>query len=136
MKMENNHMHLKVLLPYKVFADVKNVTKVVVETNEGSYGFLPNRLDAVVALMPGIFTYQTKGGSEQIIAINEGIFVKEGLKIMVSVRNAVGGTDLGKLHELIEKEFEKLDESERVGRSIAAKLESGFMQSLEKFRRE
>lgn len=86
--------------------------------------------------MPGIFTYQTKGGSEQYIAINEGIFVKEGLKIMVSVRNAVGGTDLGKLHELIEKEFEKLDESERVGRSIAAKLESGFMQSLEKFRRE
>lgn len=39
--MENNHMHLKVLLPYKVFADVKNVTKVVVETNEGSYVFYP-----------------------------------------------------------------------------------------------
>ena len=129
-------MHLKVLLPYKVFADVKNVTKVVAETNEGSYGFLPNRLDGVAALMPSIFSYQTTGGSDQYIAIDAGILVKEGLNIMVSVRNAVGGTDLGKLHELIENEFEKLDESERIGRSIAAKLESGFMQSLEKFRRE
>jgi F-type H+-transporting ATPase subunit epsilon len=133
--MENNLIHFKVLLPYKVFVDLKNVTKVVAETNEGSYGFLPNRLDGVAALIPGIFTYQTTDGSDQYIAIDEGILVKQGLKIMVSVRNAVGGTDLGKLHELIENEFQKLDESERVGRSIAAKLESGFMQSLEKFRR-
>lgn len=134
--MKDNLMHLKVLLPYKVFADVKNVTNVVAETNEGSYGFLPNRLDGVAALMPGIFTYQTTDGNDQYIAIDEGILVKEGLNIMVSVRNAVGGTDLGKLYELIEKEFVKLNESEKIGHSIAAKLESGFIHSLEKFRRD
>lgn len=129
-------MNLKVLLPYKVFADVKNVTRVVAETNEGSYGFLPNRLDCVAALMPGIFTYETIAGGEQYIAIDEGVIVKEGLKVLVSVRNAVGGTDLGKLHELIEMEFVKLGESEKIAHSIAAKIESGFIHSLEKFRRE
>jgi F-type H+-transporting ATPase subunit epsilon len=134
--MENNIMNLKVLLPHMVFADVKNVIKVVAETNEGSYGFLPNRLDCVAVLMPGIFTYETTAGAEQYIAIDEGILVKEGLSVMVSVRNAVGRTDLGKLHELIEKEFVKLDESEKIGHSFAAKLESGFIHSLEKFRRE
>lgn len=134
--MENNRMNLKVLLPYKVYADVKNVTRVVAETNEGSYGFFPHRLDCVAALIPGIFTYETTEGREQYIAIDEGILVKEGLKVLISVRNAVGGTNLGKLHELIEKEFVKLDESEKIGHSIAAKLESGFIHSLEKFRRE
>jgi len=134
--MENNLMNLKVLLPYKVFADVKNVTRVVAETNEGYYGFLPHRLDCVTALIPSVFTYETTEGREQYIAIDEGILVKDGFKILVSVRNAVGGTDLGELHELIEKEFLKLDESEKTGRSIAAKLESGFIHSLEKFRRE
>lgn len=129
-------MNLKVLLPYKVFADVKNVTRVVAETNEGHYGFLPHRLDCVSALIPGIFTYETTEGRKQYIAIDEGILVKEGLSVMVSVRNAVGGTDLGKLHELIEKEFEKLDESKKTGHSIAVKLESGFIHSLEKFRRK
>lgn len=134
--MENNLMNLKVLLPYKVFADVKNVIKVLAETNEGSYGFLPHRLDCVAALLPGIFTYETTAGGEKYIAIDEGVLVKKGLEVLISVRNAVGGTDLGKLHELVEKEFVKLDESEKTGHSIAAKLESGFIHSLEKFRRE
>lgn len=134
--MENNLMNLKVLLPYKVFADVKNVTRVVAETNEGSHGFLPHRLDCVAALLPGIFTYETTAGGEQYIAIDEGVLVKEGSKVLVSVRNAVGGTDLGKLHELAEKEFVKLYESEKIVHSIVAKLESGFVHSLEKFRRE
>jgi F-type H+-transporting ATPase subunit epsilon len=48
------------------------------------------------------------------------------------VRNAFGGTDLGKLHEAVEKEFLKLDDSERDIRSVMAKLESGFISSLEK----
>lgn len=131
--MENNLMSLKVLLPYKIFADVKNVIHVVAETNEGSYGFLPHRLDCVVALLPSILSYQIIAGNNQYIAISEGIMIKEGMRVVVSVRNALGGTDLGKLHELIEKEFVKLNKNEKIGRSIAAKLESGFIHSLEKF---
>ena len=54
----------------------------------------------------------------------------------MSVRNAIGGADLGKLHELVEKEFIELDESEKNVRSVMAKMESGFIYNLEKFRKE
>jgi len=41
---------------------------------------------------------------------NEGVLVKTGLDVLVSVRRAIGGTDLGQLHAAVEKEFLTLDE--------------------------
>lgn len=129
-------MHLKILLPFKVFADINNVKRIVAETNNGSYGFLPQRLDCVAALIPGILTYETEAGSIHYIAIDEGILIKTGSLVSVSIRNAIGGVDLGMLHESVKKEFLDLDENERSSRSTMAKLESGFIHSLEKFHNE
>ena len=134
--MEQQLINLKVFLPFRVFAVVKNVSRVVVETNEGSYGLLPQRLDCVLALVPGIFTYETEEGGMHYLAVDEGLLVKAGTQVLMSVRNAFGGTDLGKLHETVEKEFMNLDESEKNVRSVMAKMESGFIHSLEKFRKE
>ena len=129
-------MDLKILLPYRVFADIKNVSRIVIETNEGSYGLLPQRLDCVAALAPGIFTYETIKGEVHYLAVDEGILVKAGAQVLVSVLNAIGGADLGKLHESVEKEFMNLDQSERNIRDVMTKMESGFIYSLEKFRKE
>lgn len=66
-------MNLKVLLPFKVFAEVKQVNRIVAETSEGFYGFLPQRMDCVLALVSGIFTYETE--SEGIhYSIDEELF--------------------------------------------------------------
>jgi F-type H+-transporting ATPase subunit epsilon len=124
-------MTLKILLPFRVFVVVKNVSQIVVETPEGSHGLLPQRLDCVAALTPGILTYET--GSVHFVAVDEGIMVKAGDEVLVSVRNAMGGVDLEKLHELVEKEFKQLDEREQNGRSVMAKLESRLMLQLGKF---
>ncbi|MBL0024264.1 MAG: F0F1 ATP synthase subunit epsilon [Saprospiraceae bacterium] len=129
-------MDLKILLPYRIFAEVKNVSRIVAETSEGSFGLLPQRLDCVAALVPGIFTYETTSESVHYLAVDEGILVKAGTQVLVSVRNAFGGTDLGKLHESVEKEFVKLDDSERDIRSAMAKMESGFLYFMEKFQKE
>ena len=45
-------MHLKVLLPFQVFAEKTDVSRLVVETRDGSFGLLPHRLDCVAALTP------------------------------------------------------------------------------------
>jgi len=129
-------MDLKILLPYRIFAEIKNVRSIVAETSEGSFGLLPQRLDCVAAIVPGIFTYETESKSKHYIAVDEGILVKAGKQVLVSVRNAFGGTDLGKLHESVKNEFVKLDNSERDIRSTMAKMESGFLYSLEKFKKE
>jgi len=127
-------MDLKILLPFRIFAEIKNVKSIVAETSEGSFGLLPQRLDCVAALVPCIFAYETETGGTRYLAIDEGIMVKTGGQVMVSVRNAFGGTDLGKLHESVEKEYMNLDDSEKKVRSVMAKMESDFIFNLEKIR--
>jgi len=129
-------MDLKILLPFRIFAEIKNVISIVAETSEGFFGLLPQRLDCVAALVPGIFTYETETKSIHYLAVDEGVLVKTGTQVLVSVRNAIGGADLGKLRESVENEFMKLDDSEKNVRSVMAKMESGFIYSLEKFRKE
>jgi len=129
-------MDLKILLPYRIFADIKNVRRIVAETNEGFFGILPQRLDCVAALVPGIFTYQTEKGETHYLAVDNGVLVKIETQVLVSVRNAIGGTDLGKLRESVEKEYVELDESEKNVRSVMAKMESGFIYSLQKFNKD
>jgi F-type H+-transporting ATPase subunit epsilon len=129
-------MDLKILLPYRIFAEIKNVSSIVAETCEGSFGMLPQRLDCVAAIVPGIFTYETASKSVHYLAVDEGILVKTGTQVKVSVRNALGGTDLGKLRKSVENEYKKLDDTERDMRAKMAKMESGFLYSLEKFKKE
>jgi F-type H+-transporting ATPase subunit epsilon len=129
-------MNLKVLLPFQVFAEKTGVSRIVAETCEGSFGLLPHRLDCVAALTPGILIYQTETEGEVFLAVDEGILVKAGTEVLVSVRRASGGTDLGQLHTLVEKEFLTLDEREKSVRSVMTKLESGFLSRLAAFHHE
>jgi F-type H+-transporting ATPase subunit epsilon len=119
-------MHLKILLPYEIFADETGVSRIVAETGEGSFGMLPHRLDCVAALAPGIFTYETEEDGTVYLAVDEGVLVKTGADVLVSVRHAIGGTDLGQLHEAVKREFLTLDEQERKSSHRVAKMESGF----------
>src|SRR5690554_2697999 len=128
-------MNLKILLPYGVFADIKNVKKIVVETTAGSYGMLPQRLDCIAALVPGILLYESESEGEKYIAVNDGILIKAGEKVSVSVRHAIGNAPLGKLKEMVKKEMLELDELEINARTVMAKLETGFLQSFQKLRK-
>ena len=121
-------MNLKVLLPFQIFTEQTSVTRIVAETREGSFGLLPHRLDCVAALVPGILIYQTKSGGEVLVAVDEGVLVKTGADVLVSVRRAIDGKDLGQLHAAVEKEFLTLDENEQSVRTAVTKLETGFLR--------
>ena len=129
-------MNLKILLPFQVFAEKTGVVRIVAETREGSFGLLPHRLDCVAALAPGILTYQNEGEGEVYVAVDEGVLVKAGLDVLVSVRDAIAGTDLGRLHEAVDREFVHLNEREQSVRSVMAKMESGFIRRLAEFHHE
>lgn len=123
-------MNLKVLLPFQIFAQKAGVSRIVAETREGSFGLLPQRLDCVAALAPGILTYQTEADGEVFVAVDEGVLVKTGPDVLVSVRHAISGTDLGKLRDAVQMQFLTLDEEERSVRSAVAKMETGFLRRL------
>ncbi|MGA7275611.1 MAG: F0F1 ATP synthase subunit epsilon [Candidatus Udaeobacter sp.] len=129
-------MKLKILLPFEVFAEKTGVSRIVAETREGSFGLLPHRLDCVAALAPGILTYETESDGEVFVAVDEGVLVKTGPDVLVSVRRALGGMDLGQLRGAVEKEFISLDEQQKNVRSVMAKLETGFLRRFAIFQHE
>ena len=129
-------MSLKVLLPFQIFAQETGVSRIVAETPAGSFGLLPHRLDCVAALAPGILTYETEAGDEVYLAVDHGVLVKTGQEVLVSVRRALRGPDLGRLRDSVEREFMALDESEKSLRSVVAKLEAGFLRRLASLQHE
>ncbi len=126
-------MDLKVLLPFQIFLEKKNVQQIVAQTLQGSFGLLPHRLDCVAALAPGILTYETEAEGEVYLAVDQGVLVKAGMEVLVSVRNAIGGTDLGQLHEAVKREFLEVGEQEKNVRLVLAKMESGFVRRFMEF---
>ena len=126
-------MNLKIFLPFQIFAEKKDVSRIVAEAREGAFGLLPQRLDCVMALEPGIFIYETEAEGEVYVAVDEGVLIKTGKEVLVSVRNAIIGTNLSQLREAVEKEFLTLDKSEEKIRSVMAKLESEFVSRLVEF---
>ena len=129
-------MNLRVLLPFQVFAVKTGVARIVAETQEGSFGVLPHRLDCVAALAPGILIYETEADGEVLVAVDEGSLVKTGQDVLVSVRRAVTGRDLAELRHAVEQEFATLDEHEQGARAVMAKLETGFLRRFASFEHE
>ena len=125
-------MNLKILLPFQVFAQATDVSRIIAETRAGSFGLLPNRLDCVAALVPGILIYDAKQGNTIYLAVDEGVLVKSGPDVLVSVRRAIGGT-LDELHDAVEGEFLRLDQREREVRAAIAKMEAGFIGRFVEF---
>jgi F-type H+-transporting ATPase subunit epsilon len=60
---------------------------------------------------------------------------KIGLQVLISVRNAIGGADLGQLRQAVEREFVALDEQEKSVRTAIAQLESGMIRRFAEFHR-
>ena len=110
--------------------------RIVAPTLQGFFGLLPHRLDCAAALAPGILTYETEAEGDIYLAVDEGVLVKSGMDVLVSVRNAIGGTDLDKLHQAVQQEFLSLDEEEKSVRSVLAKMESGFIHRFMEFQHE
>jgi F-type H+-transporting ATPase subunit epsilon len=61
-------MNLKILLPFRVFAEKTGVLRIVAGTRVGSFGLLPYRLDCVAALAPGILVFETEAEGEVCMA--------------------------------------------------------------------
>jgi F-type H+-transporting ATPase subunit epsilon len=120
-------MDLTVLLPTRILVSTQT-PKVIAEAENGAFCLLPRHVDFVAALAPGIFTYVDAGGNEQFMATDEGILVKRGREVLVSVRDAVVGPDLGQLRTTIAARFEHLDERERRARGALARLEADFVR--------
>lgn len=126
-------MNLKIQLPFQIFAEESGVLRIVAETREGAFGILPQRRDCAAALAAGIFTYETTQDGPVYLAVDEGVLVKVGPDVLVSVRNAIRGTSLSQLHETVKREFLTFGEQERDVRAAISRMEGSFIRQFVAF---
>ena len=120
-------MMLKILLPAEILIE-QEVKKIVAEAENGSFCLMPNHIDFVATLAPGLFTYERAEGGQEILAMDVGTLVKKGADVLVSTRNAVRAPDLGKLKQVVVQQYDILDEREKMVRSASAKLEASLIR--------
>ncbi|BBM85832.1 F0F1 ATP synthase subunit epsilon [Candidatus Uabimicrobium amorphum] len=127
--MQNSKLFLKVLLPTKVILQCEAI-KIIAEGKNGSFCLLPQHIDFVSALVPGILAVTDVDGKEQFVAVDEGILVKCSGNVFISTVNAVISNSLEELNTIIRENFQHLNEKEKSVRSAVAKLEAGFIKTF------
>ena len=68
-------MMLKILLPAEVML-TQEVKKIIAEAENGSFCLMPNHIDFVATLAPGIFTYEPAGGGQELLAMDVGMTIR------------------------------------------------------------
>ena len=124
-KKGDNPVKLKICHPSEIFMDTA-VNKVVAESPNGNFCILPRHIDTVMALVPGILAYFNDAGEELFLAINGGILVKQGDKVLIATRMAIKG-ELGTLRKKVKEFMDEVDEKERKTLSSLVRLEADFI---------
>lgn len=122
-------MTLKVMCLTELLVD-QPVRKVIAEGVGGAFCLLPQHVDYVAILPAGIFAFETVTREKNLFAIDEGVLVKQGLAVWVSVKNAVQGNDLNHLQQAVQAQFIQLDEQEKRAQSMLARLESSIVREF------
>jgi len=123
-------MKLILLTPTRTLIEAE-VTRVTAEAENGSFCLLPRHVDFVAGLVPGLLSFtEPEAESPRHVAVDEGILVKCGDEVLVSVRRASRGADLEDLERTVAEEFRQIDEHERSARSAMARLEAGALRRL------
>ncbi|TWU38344.1 F0F1 ATP synthase subunit epsilon [Novipirellula artificiosorum] len=120
-------MKLKLLTPARRVVD-QSVTKIVAEGTHGSFCLLPQHVDFLAALVPGLLSWEDEAGVEHFAAVGDGVLVKQDNEVLVSSAQATAGTNLEQLKTTVREEFATLDDRQRAAHAATAKLEASFLR--------
>jgi F-type H+-transporting ATPase subunit epsilon len=124
-------MQLKVMEPEKMIVDVQ-ADKVIAEGQNGSFCLEPRHVDFVSVLKTGILLY-TSGDQEHYVAVDEGVLVKCGRQVLVSVLNAIKGDTLEELKQRILKEFKKTEAMNQASKIALKSMEADLLLRFMEF---
>lgn len=120
-------MTLRVVTPNELVVE-ERVVQVTVRAVDGARCFLPRHIDFVTALVPSVVSYVLPDETERFVAVDEGVLVKVGDELLISVAYAVAGAELGTLRQTVAEEFRERSEHDRAARSALARLEASIVR--------
>jgi F-type H+-transporting ATPase subunit epsilon len=126
----NNGIHLKILLPNKVFLETENVQQIVAKSTSRLFAILPNRMDCIAILEPSLLFYDTDANQRFIIAIDFGVLIKTKADVFISVRNAFTNTSASAWREKMANTFAQSQRREQDQDSELMRVEAKFYRLL------
>lgn len=127
-------MKVTVHLPTRILFEGQ-ATQLRAVAQNGAFGMLPNHTDFVTALVPSVLSLQFADGTEAIFGLDEGVLVKKGHSVAISVLRGVLGDDLDSLKDTVEDSFVQMDEEEREARSAMSRLEANMVRRFAQLQR-
>lgn len=106
------------------------VHQVVAEGPDGSFCFLPQHVDWVMALIPGIITVHRHDGAELFLATGAGLLVKQADQVRIATREATASAELDALLGQVAETFAQRKSTEQRSRGLLSRLEMGFMRQF------
>ncbi len=108
--------------------------KVTFETLSGFYTLLPKHVDFVAAMKSNIVRYTDENGKERFVACHQGIVVKKGDSVTMSVQGAVLSDALANLPQDLANDFKKKEEERKKLNLAMARLEIGLIRGFGKLK--
>lgn len=127
-------MTAKIQLPTRTLFDGEVMRLTAIAPN-GAFGIYPNHADFVTVIVPSVLMLALADGTETFFGLDDGIFLKKGHHVSVSVRRGVQGDDLGGLQHIVTSSFVKMDEEERQARSALSRLEADMVRRFAELQR-
>ena len=122
-------MRLRLMVPTHELIDFA-IRKLVARGIDGAFCLLPRHIDFVSALVPGILVVTPVSGAARYVAIDEGLLVKIGDDVLVSVAHAMVGDDLAELRSALDARRNAIDEESRRARTALARLEARALRGV------
>ncbi|MBD3419305.1 MAG: F0F1 ATP synthase subunit epsilon [Chitinivibrionales bacterium] len=125
-------MNVDVMTPTSVLVS-ESAVKVRVEAVGGSYSVLPAHIDFVALLEPGIIELHMASQEQKLIASDQGVMVKRGAEVKISLHNGLLGERLGELQKTVEQHYRSLSDREQKNRMALARLERDMARTIYDF---
>lgn len=119
-------IHLKVMVPEQILVDQK-VDKVIAEAQNGFFCLEPRHIDFTSVLRPGIL-YSYEADAEHVIAVDEGVLVKCGEEVLVSVISAITGENLETLEQEVREKFINRKKTEQAAQIALQNMEADLIR--------
>jgi F-type H+-transporting ATPase subunit epsilon len=118
-------MRLTLTLPFRLAVD-EPVRKVSAEGEAGSFTLLPNHVDYLSSVVPGLLWYEQEDAREVFYAVGRGLLVKVGEQVRVAVGQAVRADRLEDVRRAVEESIARQNEQEQRAQHALERMRADF----------
>lgn len=129
-------MRLLIATPTSVVIDERGVAAVRAEDESGCFGILDGHAEFLTALSVSVVSWHHGDDQQRFCAVRRGVLsVRNGSEVAIATREAIAGTDLAHLEDVILAHFRETLDAERTARTESLRLQMQAIRQIVRYLR-